>query len=64
MYWEHKNLNDSPLNVTIFPDSFFKLIVELSDNKIVAYFLTGIWTKDVEITVPPKILAIKKGKSD
>ena len=53
-YWEHKNLSDLSNKITIFPDSFFKVIVYLVEDKIVAYFLTGLWTKSMEIIVPPK----------
>jgi len=53
-YWEHKNLKDSPNKLTIFPDSFFKLIFYLVDRKIVAYFLTGLWPKETEIIIPPQ----------
>lgn len=52
IYWEYKNLDDSPNKMTILPDSFFKLIVYITKGKTTAYFLTGIWTKDIEITVP------------
>jgi len=55
-YWEHKNQSDSPNKITIFPDSFFKVIVYLVEGKIVAYFLTGLWTKNMEIIVPPKAI--------
>lgn len=54
LYWEHQNLAKSPNKMTIFPDSFFKLIIEISNGKTVAYFLTGLWTKNIEIIVPAK----------
>jgi len=53
-YWEHKNLKDTPNKLTIFPDSFFKVIVYLVDKKIVAFFLTGLWPKETEIIIPPQ----------
>ena len=53
LFWEHKNTSDQVSKITIFPDTFFKLIVEVEDEKIIAYFLTGLWPKEIEIEVPP-----------
>ena len=53
-YWEHKNQSGSPNKLTIFPDSFFKVIVYLVNRKITAYFLTGLWPKETEIVIPPQ----------
>ncbi|AXT60119.1 AraC family transcriptional regulator [Aquimarina sp. AD10] len=55
-YWENKNLTEFPQEVTICPDGYIKLIVQLKDHKIVAYFLTGIWAKEIDIIVPPGII--------
>jgi len=52
-YWTYKNPTDKPKKMTIFPDSFFKLIVEFQEDRITRYFLTGLWTKEVEIISPP-----------
>ena len=54
VYFEAVNLTDQPEKLSIFPDSFFKLIVQLVDGKIVAYFLTGLWANEVEIVIPPR----------
>ncbi len=51
-YWQHINHTDAPKVVTISPDSFFKVIVEVIDDKIVAYFLTGLWPKETEVVIP------------
>lgn len=51
-YWESANNTDKPLKRTIFPDSFFKVIITFVDEKIVAYFLTGLWNKETDITIP------------
>jgi AraC-like DNA-binding protein len=55
LYFEAKNLSDKPEKITIFPDGYFKLIIQVKDNKIVSYFLTGIWTKETNIIIPPKV---------
>ncbi len=52
VFWEHKNDSDSTNQLTIFPDSFFKLIIMLKDEKITAYLLTGLWPKEIEVTIP------------
>ncbi|MGB1037886.1 MAG: DUF6597 domain-containing transcriptional factor [Bacteroidia bacterium] len=61
IYWEHKNNTSEPNKLTIFPDSFFKLVIEISESKISNYFLTGIWTTEINVIVPPKttIVGIK-----
>jgi AraC-like DNA-binding protein len=54
IFWEHKNLDSVATTRTIFPDSFLKLIVEVAEGKIIAYFITGIWSKETDITIPAK----------
>lgn len=60
-FLEHKN--NTPLNesFTIFPDSFFKIVFEWHAGKLKAYYLTGIWTKEVNISIPPytSVIVIK-----
>lgn len=53
-YWESKNITEKPLKRIIFPDSFFKLVITVVEGKIVALFLTGLWTNQVEIEIPAK----------
>lgn len=54
LYWEHKNLLSSSNKMTIAPDSFFKIIINVKEDQIVDYFLTGLWTKENEIIIPAK----------
>jgi len=51
-YFESINTTSKPLKRTIFPDSFFKLIVNVVDNKISNVFLTGLWTKESKVIIP------------
>lgn len=51
-YWEHINHTDAPKIVSISPDSFFKVIIEVVEDKIVAYFLTGLWPSETEVVIP------------
>ncbi len=51
-YWEHVNHTENESRLTIFPDSFFKLIIEHRQGKIVAFFMTGLWKKEMEVIIP------------
>ncbi|MEM6720192.1 MAG: DUF6597 domain-containing transcriptional factor [Bacteroidota bacterium] len=56
MYWMAKNLAAEVHKITICPDGYFKLILQVVDGKIVSYFLTGLWTKEVEVVIQPKMI--------
>lgn len=51
-YFEHQNLSSESKKITVAPDSFFKVIIEIVDAKVVAYFLTGLWPKETEVVIP------------
>ena len=51
-YWTYQNPTNQAKRVTILPDSFFKIIIEFQGANIIRYFLTGLWTKEVEIAIP------------
>ena len=51
-FWEHKNDTSTNNTFTVFPDSFFKIILEWKNGKLKAYFLTGIWAKQMVINIP------------
>ena len=53
-FWIHQNFQDTVEQVTISPDSYFKILVFVQDGKIINYFKTGIWTEPKEIDIPPK----------
>ena len=55
-YFKASNLSDKPEEITICPDGYFKLIIQTLDNKIVSYFLTGLWAKEIDIIVKPGII--------
>lgn len=52
-FWMHKNIGGTPQLLTISPDSFFKIIFLVQENKIIQYFMTGIWTKNKDFIIPP-----------
>ncbi len=56
-YWYFKN-DTEELNTTILPDGCFDLIVSISNNKITQVLLTGIWTKQKEVSVEPNIIQL------
>lgn len=51
-FWSHSNNSDQPELMTIFPDSFFKIIFLVKDKQIVKYFMTGLWTEQKEFILP------------
>ena len=55
-YWENINPFDTPQKVTICPDGYFKLIIQLVNGKISAYFLTGLWTTEMDIVIQPRVI--------
>ncbi len=56
LYFMSTNTSKTPLQVTICPDSYFKILIQVKNNKITSCFLTGIWTKEVEISLPPQVI--------
>lgn len=53
-FFTHENLLDKPQKMTIFPDSYFKLIITVKNGKIMEYFMTGLWTEEKLVIIPPK----------
>ena len=51
-FWTHQNLSDHAAKMTIVPDSFFKIIFYVRNERILNYFMTGLWTTQKEITIP------------
>ncbi len=56
LYFKAQNLSNQPQSMTICPDGYFKLIIQLLDGKIKAYFLTGIWANEIDIVIPPGVI--------
>lgn len=56
-YWESRNIGDSYQNATIFPDGYVKLVIQLLHGKIVRIIITGLWTKEMDIVIPPGIVS-------
>ena len=56
-FFSHTNHTNKPEIKTIFPDSYFKIILIVKEGRILKYFLTGLWTEQKEITTPAKASA-------
>jgi len=52
-FWVHHNPNNEFEQVTIAPDSYFKILMYVQHGKLIQYFKTGIWTEPKEISIPP-----------
>lgn len=52
IYWEHRNLSNKSETITIFPDSYFKLIFIIRHEKLIAFFITGIWKNEFKFSQP------------
>ncbi len=57
-FWMHRNHIDKVERLTIFPDSYFKIILVIRNQKVLNYFMTGLWTEEKQFTIPPKATII------
>ena len=55
-YFEARNESDKLEEITICPDAYFKLIIQVLDGKVASYFLTGLWAKEIDIVIQPRII--------
>ena len=57
-FWMHKNNTDSIEKITIVPDSYFKIVMLIKKQKIIAYFMTGLWLDEKEFSFAPNTTSI------
>lgn len=57
LYFEAKNLSDEPHELTICPDGYFKLIIQVLDGEIIRCFHTGFWSNEFETAIPPNVIS-------
>lgn len=50
-FWEFKT-SEKECNYEILPDGFFDLIFEIKKEKLTKVILTGVWTKQIQISIP------------
>ncbi len=55
-FWMHRNASDTPEYKTIVPDGYFKIVFVVQDEKILRYFMTGLWIRENSIITPPKAI--------
>ena len=53
-FWWLDNDSSENLNYTILPDGFFDVIVRFDNYKYQSTVLTGLYTKEVEVIIPPR----------
>ena len=52
-FWWLDNNSSKNLNYTILPDGFFDIIVRFDNYNYQSTVLTGLYTKEVEVVIPP-----------
>jgi AraC-like DNA-binding protein len=52
-FWWLDNDSSKNLNYTILPDGFFDIIVRFDNYKYQSTALTGLYTREVEVVIPP-----------
>jgi hypothetical protein len=52
-FWWLNNDSSKNLDYTILPDGFFDIIVRLDNYKHQSTLLTGTYTKEIEVVIPP-----------
>jgi AraC-like DNA-binding protein len=57
-FWMHQNNTDVLNKITIVPDSYFKIVITLKKNKVISYFMTGLWTEEKIVPIPANATSI------
>lgn len=59
-FWEFES-TDKECTYTILPDGFFDLIYTIQNEQILEISLTGVWTKQIQISIPKntKLIGIR-----
>ena len=57
-YWMHQNNESKADKITIFPDSYFKIVIIIKEHKIISHFMTGLWLDSKEFVVTPNATVI------
>ena len=52
-FWTHKNHSDEAQVITVFPDSFFKIVFVIKEEQLISYFMTGLWIEQRDFSIPP-----------
>ncbi len=57
-FWMHQNNSDTVEKTTIVPDSYFKIVMLIKNQKIVTYFMTGLWLDEKEFSFAPNTASV------
>jgi len=57
-FWMHENNSDTVEKTTIVPDSYFKIVMLIKNQKIVTYFMTGLWLDEKEFSFAPNTTSV------
>ena len=57
-FWMHQNNSDSVEKTTIVPDSYFKIVLLFKSQKIISYFITGLWLDEKEFSFAPNTTSV------
>ena len=52
-FWMHCNTSNKPELITIVPDGYFKIVFTVQGQKILNYFMTGLWIRENNFITPP-----------
>lgn len=52
--WVHHNPSSEVEELTITPDSFFKILIYVKNGQVTNYYMTGLWTEPKHIPIPPQ----------
>lgn len=57
-FWVHINPTNETEELTFTPDGFFKIIIIYQNNKIVRYFMTGLYDRHEEVSISPNSIGV------
>ncbi|WP_024769488.1 helix-turn-helix domain-containing protein [Aquimarina macrocephali] len=57
-FWMHQNNSDTVEKTTIVPDSYFKIVMLIKNQKIISYFMTGLWLDEKEFSFAPNATSV------
>jgi len=57
-FWMHQNNSNTVEKTTIVPDSYFKIVILIKNQKIITYFITGLWLDEKEFSFAPNTSSV------
>ena len=53
LFWQFENKGNLAKHYTVLPDGFFDLVIFVENSEIKKITLFGVWSKQIEVIVPP-----------